>query len=115
MMDGRIEKRQIDRLKDMGNWLKEYGETIYNTEGGPIPPQEWGVSTRKKNTIYLHVLEPEESITIDKLTCEISDIQVYSTGKNVPFRQRGTKLTINLPDIDKNLVDLVLVAKEDNL
>jgi alpha-L-fucosidase len=54
--DGTIEPLQVERLKEMGAWLKEYGFSIYGTRGGPFKPTDWGVSTRKDNKIYLHVL-----------------------------------------------------------
>jgi len=31
MMDGRMEARQVTRLKEMGDWLKKYGERTYAT------------------------------------------------------------------------------------
>lgn len=55
--DGTIEPLQAERLKEMGNWLEEYGYTIYGTRGGPFRPADWGVSTRKGNMIYLHILK----------------------------------------------------------
>jgi alpha-L-fucosidase len=56
MPDGRIEPRQVERLKEMGEWLGKYGETIYGTRGGPWKPTSSIASTRKGNTIYLHLL-----------------------------------------------------------
>ena len=40
----------------MGEWMDKYGYTIYGTRGGPFKPSDWGVSTRKENKIYLHIL-----------------------------------------------------------
>jgi len=40
----------------MGQWLEQYGNTIYGTRGGPFIPTDWGVSTRKDDKIYLHIL-----------------------------------------------------------
>jgi alpha-L-fucosidase len=56
MPDGRIEPRQVERLKEMGDWLGKYGETIYGTRGGPWKPTKSLASTRKGSTIYLHLL-----------------------------------------------------------
>jgi len=56
MPDGRIEPRQAARFREIGQWLKKYGQSIYGTRGGPF----WGLdcmSTRKGNTVYLHVLK----------------------------------------------------------
>jgi alpha-L-fucosidase len=56
MPDGRIEPRQVKRLEEMGDWLKQYGETIYGTRGGPWKPTKSLASTRKGNTVYVHLL-----------------------------------------------------------
>jgi alpha-L-fucosidase len=54
MMDGRMEGRQVARLK--GNrrlWMKTYGSTIYGTKGGPFAPNDNFATTRKGNKIYI--------------------------------------------------------------
>ena len=56
MPDGQIEPRQADRFRQIGRWLKEYGESIYSTRAGPFKPGRWGASTHKGKTIYVHVL-----------------------------------------------------------
>jgi alpha-L-fucosidase len=56
MPDGRIEPRQVERLKQMGQWLAEYGDGVYGTRGGPFKPGRWGASTCKDNKIYLYVM-----------------------------------------------------------
>ena len=52
MPDGEIEPRQVERLREMGQWLSKYGESIYGTRGGPFPRANWGVATYKGDTIY---------------------------------------------------------------
>jgi alpha-L-fucosidase len=74
--DGTIEPLQAVRLREMGKWLDKYGYTVYSTRGGPFKPTDWGVSTRKGNKIYLHILKwsgnstkiilPDPGITIKK-------------------------------------------------
>jgi alpha-L-fucosidase len=76
--DGTIEPLQVERLKEMGQWLIKYGYTIYGTRGGPFKPADWGVSTRKENKIYLHILKwsgnspkfiiPDIGIAVKKIT-----------------------------------------------
>ena len=36
MPDGRIEPRQVEVLKQIGEWMGKYGQTIYGTRGGPF-------------------------------------------------------------------------------
>ena len=57
MPTGEIAPEQANLLKEMGAWLAKYGESIYGTRGGPFKPGDYGVSTRKGNTIYLHICE----------------------------------------------------------
>jgi alpha-L-fucosidase len=57
MPDGRIEPRQVKRLEEMGDWLRKYGDTIYGTRGGPWKPAKSIASTRRGNTIYVHLLD----------------------------------------------------------
>jgi alpha-L-fucosidase len=56
MPDGRIEARQIARLKEIGGWLQTNGEAIYGTLGGPYAPTDSMAATRKGNKIFVHVL-----------------------------------------------------------
>ncbi len=55
--DGRIPVIQQDRLIALGEWLDANGESIYGTRASRFPRLDWGRSTTKGNTIYLHVLD----------------------------------------------------------
>jgi len=52
---GQIPDDQAQRLSQMGSWLNQYGASIYNTRGGPLPSGTWGGSTYRANTVYLHL------------------------------------------------------------
>jgi alpha-L-fucosidase len=58
--DGTIDPQSAERLLGMGEWLAKYEPTIRGTRGGPVPPQGWGVSTHRGQTVYLHLLIPPE-------------------------------------------------------
>jgi alpha-L-fucosidase len=55
--NGKIQPEHETRLREMGAFLARNGEAIYGTRGGPIPPRNWGVTTRKGDTVYVHVLD----------------------------------------------------------
>lgn len=67
--DGQIEPSQIARLKEVGNWLKLYGECIYGTKGGPILPTAAYGATSTSKAIYIHIWEwpADGKITISEL------------------------------------------------
>lgn len=56
MPTGEIEPRQVARLKEIGNWLKRYGDGVYATRGGPFKPGRWGASTCKDGFVYLFIM-----------------------------------------------------------
>lgn len=55
--DGSIEPQQTLRLLEIGQWLNtnNNAEAIYETRGGPVSPQSWGVMTHRGNRFYAHV------------------------------------------------------------
>jgi len=59
--EGLFPEPSIERLKDMGDWMKENGEAIYETKVSPFAKLDWGRCTQKvkdENTVlYLHVFD----------------------------------------------------------
>lgn len=57
--DGTFPEESVMRLKEMGNWMKKYGEAIYSTHASPIANVDWGRITAKDNgkatKLYLSV------------------------------------------------------------
>ncbi len=51
----------IERLKEMGDWMKENSDAIYGTKASPFTKLEWGRCTQKGNgentMLYLHVFD----------------------------------------------------------
>ena len=54
--DGELPAVALERLAEMGEWMKTYGETIYGTRGGIVAPHDWGVTTQKGNRLFVHIL-----------------------------------------------------------
>ena len=57
MPNGKIQPEFVTRLREVGQWLATYGDSIYGTRGGPVSPRTWGVTTQKGNRVYVHVLD----------------------------------------------------------
>lgn len=66
MPNGKIQPECIERLRQMGEWMNRYGYTIYGTKQGFVAPQQWGATTSKGKTYYIHILEKDTpSITLN--------------------------------------------------
>ena len=108
MPDGRIEPRQVERLREMGAWLRQYGESIYNTRGGPFKPGPWGVATYNETYIYLHILAwPTETLLLPPLPQPIISSDVLTGGQAV-VEQRGTGITVTVPPRDRHPIDTIV-------
>lgn len=101
MPDGRIEQRQIDRLKEMGDWLKIHGAAVYGTRGGPYLPTDYMVSTRKDNKIYLHLFKkPDTSLTLPfPKAMKVEKAYFLKNGSPLDIAREQSSITINLPEI----------------
>ena len=109
MLDGRIEQRQTDRLKQMGDWLKVYGESIYNTKGGPYIPTEKLASTYHKDKVYLHLLKwPEKTFSIPEIKgYKVTKVRILN-GQAIPFQKDKKHIILELPENPPDSNDTVI-------
>ncbi len=113
MPTGEIEPRQVARLKEMGDWLGKYGQSIYATRGGPFRPGAWGASTHKGNTIYLHVLRwPGDSVTLPPIPRKIVGHSVM-TGGVAEVRQTAEAIEVSVPEAHRQELDTLVVLRLD--
>jgi alpha-L-fucosidase len=92
----------------MGAWLAKYGDTIYATRGGPYKPGKWGASSRKGNTIYLHVFKwNDDTLTLPALSKKITGSKLL-TGGIVKVEQTDDAITITVPVKDQHEIDTVI-------
>ena len=91
-----------------GHWLAKYGESIYGTRGGPFKPGDYGVSTRKGNTIYLHVLEwPDDMLKLPVISARVLRSRVLSGGK-AEVREGASGLEVSVAGGDRQPMDTVV-------
>ncbi|MGH7968157.1 MAG: alpha-L-fucosidase, partial [Limisphaerales bacterium] len=84
MPDGRIEPRQVERLKEMGAWLQQHGESIYSTRGGPWKPTRSVASTRRGDLIYVHILRWDEpNVSLGNIPAKIIASSLLTGGEPV--------------------------------
>jgi len=86
MPTGKIQPEFVQRLSEVGQWLQKNGEAIYGTRGGPLTPRPWGVTTRKGNTVYLHILNWQDPVlAMPKLPQKVKTAKLLKDGSKVEF------------------------------
>jgi alpha-L-fucosidase len=112
MPDGRIQEEFVTRLREIGRWMDKHGESIYGTRGGPVGPRPWGVTTRKGNLIYLHILDwPDPVLALPKFPMGIKSAKFLKTGEKAKFVERPDSLLLMLPEKPVDDIDTVVVLE----
>jgi alpha-L-fucosidase len=116
MPNGAIQPEFIERLHFMGQWLKIYGESIYNTAGGYLRPQDWGSITQTKNKIYVHVLKQDaQNVTLPSFPYhQITKAYLLKDKSTVAVNVKEGTAVINVPANTTNDEDRVVVLEVKN-
>jgi alpha-L-fucosidase len=113
MPDGRIEPRQVERLRAMGAWLAKYGETIYGTRGGPWKPTKAAASTRRGNEVFVHILRWEgDTVTLPNLPKKIVASSLL-TGGEVTVKQTAEGVSFTVPPANRAEIDTIVRLELD--
>jgi alpha-L-fucosidase len=112
--DGGIEENQAERLREIGGWLEAYGESVYGTRGGPIPPEPWGGMTWRENTLYVHILHWfENSVRIPRSSASVLSCTSL-TGSDVTMTEGAEWITLRVPPEDRLAMDTILKLQFDD-
>jgi alpha-L-fucosidase len=115
MPNGRIQPEFVTRLGEMGAWLAKNGEAIYGTRGGPIAPQPWGVTTRKANRVYVHVLDaPAGALLVPPLGAKVRGARLLSSGRAAEISEHDFGVVVTLPPDAIDPIDTIIVLDLDS-
>lgn len=108
--NGTLPSTALERLKEIGEWTQCYGETIYGTMAGDVAPQPWGVTTRKGNKLYVHVLDhPKGELLLPIEDKVLSAVHFIDNAKiNVQRTRQGVVLTLPESKEIDNVITLTL-------
>jgi alpha-L-fucosidase len=108
--NGEIDPQFTMRLQAVGQWLEKYGDSIYGTRGGPVPPGDWGVTTQKADKIYVHVLNwGTPLLAIGPIEKKIMSAHNLLDNSTIKFTQSAEGVVLNVPAQGKDETDRVIV------
>jgi alpha-L-fucosidase len=113
--DGSIQAPAVERMRAIGEWLKTYGTAVYRTRGGPIPPRDWGVTTQRGDTVFVHVLNwPDRMLSLPPLGARVIGARMLNGGTRVDVTQTEGGITLTLPPGAKDEADRVVVLATEH-
>ena len=96
--NGELPATGLQRLSEVGEWMKTYGKSIYATQGGPIKPQDWGATTVRNDTLFVHILKSPGQELSFPLEKKVKQATLLKDGSAVDFVQAKGNLTLTLPE-----------------
>jgi alpha-L-fucosidase len=100
---GVIPSPSVERLREIGTWLKVNGTAIYGTTASPIEAPAWGRLTKKTSgdhaTIYLHVFTwPKDGkLALNGLKGHVTSATLLASGEKLATSGDEGALTITVP------------------
>lgn len=99
--DGELPAAALERLEEMGSWLRTNGQAIYGTQAGPVEPRSWGVTTRKGDKVYVHILDwpdTELFLPLPASQLRVTGAVRFADGTKVRYHQDNTGITLRLSE-----------------
>lgn len=110
--DGCLPEVAVQRLKEVGEWMQIYGETIYGTRGGCIAPHDWGVTTQKGNRLFVHILNlPDKALFLPLEGKQVKQALDFVTRQSLKFKRVEGGITLlfdEVPTETDKVVELLL-------
>ena len=89
------------RLKDIGEWMQVYGETIYGTEGSEFKA-DWGASTRLGDRTFVHILTPDATDIFVPVKGKVKSAVVFADkGRKVKYTKKKDGIVLHLEEMLK--------------
>jgi len=114
MGNGRIDEADVSILKGIAKWWAFNGESIRGTTRTPLAVQAWGESTRKGNTLYLHVFDwPRDGkLVVGGLTTEVLSARVLAKpGQPLKCSRVGLDVVVTVPSPAPDAADSVIALE----
>lgn len=112
---GELPAAALERLKALGEWTRKYGSAFYNTDRGDFDALEWGTSTRRGDTLFVHVFDQAVGDVFVPTPASVKGATSFDSGEKIAFTRSKDKanpgVTLTLPERDTTMADYIVVLK----
>jgi alpha-L-fucosidase len=110
-----IPAQSVSRLREMGDWTRANGESIYGTVASPYGLPAWGRYTARPSAgkVYAHVFEWPKSrkLALTGATAKPRAVYLLADRKPLPVERGEGGWVVGLPTVRPSAIDAVLVVE----
>jgi len=112
--EGLIPAPSVERLKQMGDWMKVNGVAIYGTSKSPLKEQAtWGRVTQKGDTLYLHVFDwpTGGKVVVSGLKNKVNSATLLASGEKLKTENADNGVSVSVPATAPDAISSTIVLK----
>lgn len=112
--EGVIPEPSVERLKEIGAWMKVNGVAIYGTSKSPLAAQPaWGRVTQSGDILYLHVFEwpTDGKLLLPGIKNDVRSATLLATGDRLIASSGPEGVTVSVPGSAPDPISSTIVLK----
>jgi alpha-L-fucosidase len=115
--EGLIPGPSVERLQEVGRWMKVNREAIYSTQASPFKRLAWGRCTRKiadgQTTLYLHVFNwpADGRLVVPGLKNDVLGASLLADGAKLTASRAAEGVVVSLPAAAPDPVSSTVVLR----
>jgi alpha-L-fucosidase len=114
--EGLIPAASVERLAEVGKWMKVNGEAIYGTSASPFKKLPWGRCTQQTGKLYLHVFDwPKGDLLVPGLKNRVTKAYLLADASRaaLPVAATESGVSVKLPaDAPDKIASVVVLEIE---
>jgi alpha-L-fucosidase len=111
--EGEIPAPSVERLKQIGAWMKQHSESVYGTTASPFKRLSWGRASQKPDKLYLNVFywPKDGSLVVPMRSGAKRAYLLGAKDRDLPFTASATGLRIKVPANAPDPISTVIVLE----
>jgi len=115
--EGEIPQPSVERLAEIGKWMKVNGESIYGTTASPFKELSWGRCTTKLSsdgaTIYLHVFSwpADGKLIVPGLKSAVQSASLLATHSKLKTSTSAEGVIVSVPGVAPDKISSTIVLR----